>query len=147
MKNKHLCLQNSTNGLKLKEGKLGYKDCLIVQHLGSKAEKHVHVSKEQIAYLVTPNHSNKTTRQASLQKKIREHDVSKAHGKIQDLLKESINDSNSDLVHKQNNKNIDATVKVFNTVYSLVKHNRPLSDIERVIELQEKNGEVSCLNT
>lgn len=47
-------------------------------------------------------------------------------------------------MHKQNDKNTDATVKVFNTVYSLVKHNRPLSDIEGAIELQEKNGEVSC---
>ncbi|XP_038410337.1 E3 SUMO-protein ligase KIAA1586 homolog isoform X1 [Canis lupus familiaris] len=133
--------------LEIKEGKLGCKDCSAVRHLGSKAEKHVHVSKEWIAYLVTPNGSNKTTRQASLRKKIREHDVSKAHGKIQDLLKESINDSISNLVHKQNNKNIDATVKVFNTVYSLVKHNRPLSDIEGAVELQEKNGEVNCLNT
>ncbi|XP_012504170.1 PREDICTED: uncharacterized protein KIAA1586 homolog isoform X2 [Propithecus coquereli] len=133
--------------LEIKEGKLGCKDCSTVRHLGSKAEKHVHVSKEWIAYLVTPNGSNKTTRQASLRKKIREHDVSKAHGKIQDLLKESVNDSISNLVHKQNNKNIDATIKVFNTVYSLVKHNRPLSDIEGAIELQEKNGEVNCLNT
>lgn len=133
--------------LEIKEGKLGCKDCSTVQHLGLKAVKHVHVSKEWIAYLVTPNGSNKTTRQASLRKKIREHDVSKAHGKIQDLLKESINDSVSNLVHKQSNKNIDATVKVFNTVYSLIKHNRPLSDIEGAMELQEKNGEVSCLNT
>ncbi|XP_046958651.1 E3 SUMO-protein ligase KIAA1586 homolog isoform X1 [Lynx rufus] len=133
--------------LEIKEGKLGCKDCSTVRHLGSKAEKHVHVSKEWIAYLVTPNGSNKTTRQASLRKKIREHDVSKAHGKIQDLLKESVNDSISNLVHKKKNKNIDGTIKVFNTVYSLVKHNRPLSDIEGAIELQEKNGEVSCLNT
>uniref|UniRef100_A0A8C0DBW9 KIAA1586 n=1 Tax=Balaenoptera musculus TaxID=9771 RepID=A0A8C0DBW9_BALMU len=133
--------------LEIKEGKLGCKDCSKVRHLGLKAEKHVHVSEEWIVYLVTPNGSNKTTRQASLRKKIREHDVSKAHGKIQDLLKESINDSVSNLVHKQNNKNIDATVKVFNTVYSLIKHNRPLSDIEGAIELQEKNGEVNCLNT
>ncbi|KAL2792006.1 E3 SUMO-protein ligase KIAA1586 isoform c [Daubentonia madagascariensis] len=133
--------------LEIKEGKLGCKDCSTVRHLGSKAEKHVHVSKEWIAYLVTPNGSNKTTRQASLRKKIREHDVSKAHGKIQDLLKESVNDSISNLVRKQNNKNIDATIKVFNTVYSLVKHNRPLSDIEGAIELREKNGEVNCLNT
>ncbi|XP_021577473.1 E3 SUMO-protein ligase KIAA1586 homolog isoform X1 [Ictidomys tridecemlineatus] len=133
--------------LEIKEGKLGCKDCSTVRHLGSKAEKHVHVSKEWISYLVTPNGSNKTTRQASLRKKIREHDISKAHGKIQDLLKESVNDSVSNILPKQNNKNIDATVKVFNTVYSLVKHNRPLSDIEGAIELQEKNGEVNCLNT
>lgn len=50
-------------------------------------------------------------------------------------------------MHKQNSKNTDFTIKVFNTVYSLVKHNRPLSDIEGAVELQENNGEVNCLNT
>lgn len=73
--------------LEIKEGKLGCKDCSTVRHLGPKAEKHVHVSKEWIAYLVTPNGSNKTTRQAFLRKKIRERDISKAHSKIQGLLK------------------------------------------------------------
>ncbi|XP_027731541.1 E3 SUMO-protein ligase KIAA1586-like [Vombatus ursinus] len=136
--------------LEIREGKLGCKDCSTVQHLGMRAEKHVHVSKEWIAYLVTPNGSNKITRQASLRKKMREHDVSKAHNKIQDLLKESpSSDSVSNFVPKPNNKNMDATVKVFNTVYSLVKCNRPLSDIEGVIELQEEKGVDigSCLHT
>ncbi|XP_031819824.1 E3 SUMO-protein ligase KIAA1586 homolog [Sarcophilus harrisii] len=126
--------------LEIKEGKLGCKDCSTVRHLGVTAEKHIHVSKEWSAYLITPNGSNKITRQASLRKKIREHDVSKAHSKIQDLLKESANDSISNIIHRLNNKNIDATVRVFKTVYSLIKCNRPLSDIERAIELQEKNG-------
>lgn len=125
--------------LEIKEGKLGCKDYSTVQHLGLKAEDHVHMSKEWIAYLVTPNGSYTTTRQASLWKKIKEHDVSKAHGKIQDLLKESVNDSVSNLVHKCN-KNIDATIKVFKTVYSLVKYNRPLSDIAEAVELQEEMG-------
>ena len=52
--------------LEIKEGKLGCKDYSTVQHLGLKAEDHVHMSKEWIAYLVTPNGNNKTTRQASL---------------------------------------------------------------------------------
>ncbi|XP_043849145.1 E3 SUMO-protein ligase KIAA1586-like isoform X2 [Dromiciops gliroides] len=135
--------------LKIRGGKLGCKDCATVQQLGVTAEKHVHVSKEWSAYLITPNGSNKITRQASLRKKIREHDVSKAHTKIQNLLKESADDSISNIVHKLNNKNIDATVRVFKTVYSLVKRNRPLSDIEGAIELQEKNGiDIgSCLRT
>ena len=45
---------------------LGCKDYSTVQHLGLKAEDHVHMSKEWIAHLVTPNCSYKTTRQASL---------------------------------------------------------------------------------
>ena len=52
--------------LEIKEVKLGCKDYSTVQHLGLKAEDHVHMSKEWIAYLVTPNGNNKTTRQASL---------------------------------------------------------------------------------
>uniref|UniRef100_A0A5F8HG99 E3 SUMO-protein ligase KIAA1586-like n=2 Tax=Monodelphis domestica TaxID=13616 RepID=A0A5F8HG99_MONDO len=126
--------------LEIKGGKLGCKDCSTVRHLGVTAEKHVHVSKEWSAYLITPNGSNKVTRQAALRKKIREHDVSKAHTKIQNILKESGDDSISNIVRKLNNKNIDATVRVFKTVYGLVKRNRPLSEIEGAIELQEKNG-------
>ncbi|XP_044524357.1 E3 SUMO-protein ligase KIAA1586 homolog [Gracilinanus agilis] len=135
--------------LEIKGGKLGCKDCSTVRHLGVAAEKHVHVSKEWSAYLITPNGSNKVTRQAALRKKIREHDVSKAHTKIQNLLKESADDSISNIVRKLNNKNIDATVRVFQTVYGLVKRNRPLSDIEGAIEVQEKNGVDigSCLRT
>ncbi|XP_068953278.1 E3 SUMO-protein ligase KIAA1586-like isoform X2 [Petaurus breviceps papuanus] len=135
--------------LEIKEGKLGCKDCSTVRHLGVTAEKHIHVSKEWSAYLITPNGSNKITRQASLRKKIREHDVSKAHTKFQNLLKESADDSISNILHRLNNKNIDATVRVFKTVYSLVKRNRPLSDIEGAIESQEKNGiDIgSCLRT
>ncbi|KAB0363714.1 hypothetical protein FD754_007870, partial [Muntiacus muntjak] len=77
-----------------------YKWLEIKEDLGSKAEDHVHSSRK---------------------KKIKEHDISKAHGKIQDLLKESINDSVSNL-----------------TVYSLVKHSRPLSDIAEHVAKEMK---------
>ena len=39
-----------------------------------------------------------------------------------------------------NQKRIQSTCRVFNTVYSLVKRNRPFSDIEDEVELQIKNG-------
>ena len=39
-----------------------------------------------------------------------------------------------------NQKRIQSTCRVFNTVYSLVKRNRPFSDIENEVELQIKNG-------
>nr|XP_047132587.1 E3 SUMO-protein ligase KIAA1586-like [Hydra vulgaris] len=39
-----------------------------------------------------------------------------------------------------NEKFISSTTRIFNTVYSLAKRNRPFSDIESVIELQLKNG-------
>ena len=39
-----------------------------------------------------------------------------------------------------NQKRIQPTCRVFNTVYSLVKQNRPFSDIEDEVELQIKNG-------
>lgn len=43
------------------------------------------------------------------------------------------------IVDVVNTRAINTTVKIFNTVYSLVKRNRPLSDID-ALELQEKNG-------
>ncbi|KAF5928527.1 hypothetical protein HPG69_015133 [Diceros bicornis minor] len=93
--------------LEIKECKLGCNDCLIVQHLGVTADKHVQGSKEWRAYLVTPS------------------------------------------VYKLNNENIDTIKEVFNSLYSLIKHNRPLSDSEGAIELKEKNGvDVgNCLST
>ena len=39
-----------------------------------------------------------------------------------------------------NQKRIQSTCRVFNTVYSLVKRNRPFSDIKDEVELQIKNG-------
>ncbi|KAF2890111.1 hypothetical protein ILUMI_16061 [Ignelater luminosus] len=104
--------------LQLKADKLGCKDCSTILHLGVTSEKHVHVSKEWSTYSVTPNGNNKTSRQASLRKKIREHNFSQAHGKIQVLLRESANEAMPNLIHKVNNKQIEATVKIFNTVYS-----------------------------
>ena len=38
-----------------------------------------------------------------------------------------------------NQTRIQSTCRVFNTVYSLVKRNRPFSDIEDEVELQIKN--------
>ncbi|KAF2888043.1 hypothetical protein ILUMI_18129 [Ignelater luminosus] len=105
---------------------------------GVTSEKHVHVSKEWSTYSVTPNGNNKTSRQASLRKKIREHNFSQAYGKIQVLLRESANEAMPNLIHKVNNKQIEATVKIFNTVYSLIKRNRPLSDVEAALDLQKK---------
>ena len=39
-----------------------------------------------------------------------------------------------------NEKHMDSTIKVFNTMYSLAKRNRPFCDIEHEIELQIKHG-------
>ena len=39
-----------------------------------------------------------------------------------------------------NQKRIQTPCRVFNTVYSLVKRNRPFSNIEDEVELQIKNG-------
>ena len=38
-----------------------------------------------------------------------------------------------------NQKRIQSMCRIFNTVYSLVKRNRPFSDIEDEVELQIKN--------
>ncbi|KAF2904369.1 hypothetical protein ILUMI_01827, partial [Ignelater luminosus] len=114
--------------LQLKAGKLGCKDCSTILHLGVTSEKHVHVSKEWSTYSVTPNGNNKTT-----------------HGKIQVLLRESANEAMPNLIHKVNNKQIEATVKIFNTVYSLIKRNRPLSDVEAALDLQKKMNAKVCI--
>lgn len=68
------------------------------------------------------------------------------HCSATSIFKEKINipkPLKSELLHHVsiilNKKFINSTAKVFNTVYSLAKRNRPFSDLESEIELQIKN--------
>lgn len=124
--------------LDIKSGKLGCKNCSKVKNLGVSAEKHVHISQEWCNYLITPNGKNKISRQASLRKKIREHSMSNAHNVMQNLLKQSEQNVIQNLIYQINEKEIETTSRIFNTVYSLIKQNRPLTDIDKALELQKK---------
>ncbi|XP_065650945.1 E3 SUMO-protein ligase KIAA1586-like [Hydra vulgaris] len=120
------------DGLFVSNQKLGCEYCLEME---SKL-----ISQEWKKCNVTTSGKDKIVQQASLRKKMSENFVPKAdklaveHAKI--LKKQTF----TACIDKMNEKFISSTTRIFNTVYSLAKRNRPFSDIESVIELQVKNG-------
>ena len=72
-------------------------------------------------------------------KKNKEHFSSKTHSICLEQLQHRANDQITKCMDLLNQKRIQSTCRVFNTVYGLVKQNRPFSDIENEVELQIKN--------
>ena len=64
---------------------------------------------------------------------------SKTHSICLEQLQHRANDQITKCMNALNQKRIQPTCRVFNTVYSLVKRNRPFSGIEDEVELQIKN--------
>ena len=81
-----------------------------------------------------------TVQQASLRKKMKDHFSSKTHRICLEQLQHRANDQITKCMDALNQKRIQSTCRVLNTVYSLVKQNRPFSDIEDAVEPQIKNG-------
>ena len=82
---------------------------------------------------------NKEVQQAFLRKKMNLHFSSQVHHDCVKQLKDCSNNMVK-CIDNLNEKHMDSTIKVFNTVYSLAKRSRPFCDIEHEIELQIKNG-------
>uniref|UniRef100_A0A8C0QS39 DUF4371 domain-containing protein n=1 Tax=Chelonoidis abingdonii TaxID=106734 RepID=A0A8C0QS39_CHEAB len=81
----------------------------------------------------------KKVQQASLRKKMKEHFESSSHLRVINILNESKKEPLTTVIDKFTEQNIAITSKIFNIVYSLVKRNRPMSDMEDEVELQIEN--------
>ncbi|XP_055384099.1 E3 SUMO-protein ligase KIAA1586-like [Condylostylus longicornis] len=139
------------NANQLEHFKMKYDGLLVVnQKLGCeyclKMNSNL-VSKEWKECKVTTSGKNKTVQQASLRKKMSEHFASKAHNQAVEHKKIQQKQTLATCIDKINEKFIASTTKVFNTVYSLAKRNRPFSDLEDEIELQVKNVESSTVES
>ena len=77
---------------------------------------------------------------ASLRNKIRRHEMSRAHEIAQELNEKGGQDVLGNLVRAVSDTVLAETNAVFRTAYYLAKMNRPFSDHDDLIELQEKNG-------
>ena len=70
---------------------------------------------------------------------MKEHFSSKTHRICLEQLQHRANDQITKCMDALNQKRIQSTCRVLNTVYSLVKQNRPFSDIKDEVEIQIKN--------
>uniref|UniRef100_A0A2D4LSF5 KRAB domain-containing protein n=1 Tax=Micrurus spixii TaxID=129469 RepID=A0A2D4LSF5_9SAUR len=123
------------DGLDIFNKKLGCKYC--AKHDSIKM-KNIHVSNAWKYFQIEAAGKNRDVKQASLRKKIREHFLSKAHN----ICRANIKQCEEDLIakFKMNEKHVQATCRVFNTVYSLAQRCKLFSDIEDEIQVQIKNG-------
>ncbi len=84
--------------------------------------------------------ANRTTSLASLRNKIRRHETSRAHEIAQELTEKGGQDLLGNLVRTVSEIVLAETDAVFRTAYYLAKMNRPFTDHDSLIELQEING-------
>ncbi|CAM5173348.1 unnamed protein product [Eretmochelys imbricata] len=70
---------------------------------------------------------------------MKEHFESSSHLRVINILNESKKTPLTTVIDKVTEKNLAISSKNFNIVYSLVKRNRPMSDMEDEVELQIKN--------
>lgn len=125
------------DGLFVHNKKLG---CNYCAKFDSTNTKGTHVSAEWKSCSIEASGKDKTVRQASLRKKLKEHFSSKAHQICCQQIRDREKEVFGKCLDKMNEKYIRSTCKVFNTVYSMAKRCRPFSDIEDEIALQVKNG-------
>lgn len=125
------------DGLFVHNKKLG---CNYCAKFDSTNTKGTHVSAEWKSCSIEASGKDKTIRQASLRKKLKEHFSSKAHQICCQRIRDREKEVFDKCLDKMNEKYIRSTCKVFNTVYSMAKRCRPFSDIEDEIALQVKMG-------
>ncbi|KAJ3601100.1 hypothetical protein NHX12_032073 [Muraenolepis orangiensis] len=98
------------------------------------------MSEEWVHFKIQSSDSSRSTSLASLRNKIRRHETSRAHKIAQELTEKGGQDLVGNLVRAVSETVFAETYSVFRTAYYLAKMNRPFTDHDSLIELQEKNG-------
>ncbi|XDV36633.1 hypothetical protein PO909_006379, partial [Leuciscus waleckii] len=118
--------------------------CLVCCNAGSTGvfkEQGVQISMEWSTFQIQGSiNENRDTVLCSLRNKIKRHYCSKAHAhaeNIENLKKKDVLGKNVDTM---NLSLLKETYSVFRTAYYLAKNNRPFTDHETLVELQQLNG-------
>ncbi|CAB1322948.1 unnamed protein product [Coregonus sp. 'balchen'] len=85
---------------------------------------------------------SRTTSLSILRNKVRKHALSKAHTQAVKVAEQQKEAAIENAVETMTESYMKETEAVFRTAYHLAKKNRPFSDHESLIELQELNGEL-----
>ena len=124
-------------------GKIGCRECKNVNTLGLHAKQRSHISKEWIECTVFPckTKSRETSAaQKYLRKNITKHAKSNAHVTATNILKERQKRKIQSSTGLSVAQHQSATEKCLRTAYYVAKENRPYSDYENLVKLQQKNG-------
>lgn len=111
-----------------------------MESLNLESAKHLHISVEWKSCSVKAHGSNKENLQSSMRKKMKEHNESTSHKKAGEIIKIGEKNIISKTFDLANEKYLNSTVNIFNTIYYIIKNNKPFTDFKNLIDLQKKNN-------
>jgi len=112
-----------------------------VNSIGIVKEQGVSLSKEWMNFEIQASgQGSRETSLSVLRNKVRKHGLSKAHNQVVKMREQQKEAVIENAVEAMTESYLKETEAVFRTAYHLAKKNRPLSDHESLIELQELNG-------
>ncbi|CAB1347389.1 unnamed protein product [Coregonus sp. 'balchen'] len=117
--------------------------CSSVNSIGIDKEQGVSLSREWMNFEIqVSGQGSRTTSLSILRNKVRKHALSKAHTQAVKVAEQQKEAAIENAVETMTESYMKETEAVFRTAYHLAKKNRPFSDHESLIELQELNGEL-----
>ena len=114
--------------------------CHEVNILGVRASRGVNISTQWTDGNVTFYGSTRTVQFSSLRKKICKHRNSKAHQDAINILETAKKDVPLILNAQSEQTAFQSTARVIRTAYYVAKNSKPLTDFEKLINLQQTNS-------
>lgn len=120
-----------------KDGKIGCKVCYKVQTASGPG---IALAVEWTTCQVTPSGTDRAKQLRCLRKKIFKHAHSQTHKHAETILAQSEKQVMEKAVAKMRADEKGLTSKVFKTAYYVAKNDRPFTDYQPLLEVQESNG-------
>ncbi|KAJ4923574.1 hypothetical protein JOQ06_004112 [Pogonophryne albipinna] len=110
------------------------------QDLGVMASRGVNIAIQWADGKIIPAGQSRDVQLSSLRKKIREHKNSAAHNEAVKILQTANKDILLNMNASSQESVFESTAKVFMTAYYVAKNNKPFTDFESLIDLQQANS-------
>lgn len=121
-------------------GKLGCRVCTNVKTLNVSKHAAGRISLEWSNSLIEATGKDRQSKLSNIRIKIKKHNESEAHASAENTFKESQKNQLLECLNTMNIVAEDENIKLFRTAYYIAKKNRPFSDYEDLINLQQTNG-------
>lgn len=119
---------------------LGCRVCKSAKRLTTKTSQGVQLACEWTECRIKCHGITLSEQKDSLRKKIHAHRTSKAHLRAVEMQEDLKRDTVTACLANQQRDIHETTCRVFRTVYKIIKLNRPFTDYETDIQLQQLNG-------
>ncbi|XP_050065588.1 E3 SUMO-protein ligase KIAA1586-like [Aphis gossypii] len=126
--------------LVVKNQKLGCSVCKNIQNLATYKAQGIRFAIEWVECNVNTYGVTVKDKRQSLRKKIHKHKNSECHKRCEEIFQVQEKNILQTAVSKGISVQFESTVRVFNTVYNIIKKTRPFTDLPYDIELQKSNG-------